>query len=249
MQISSNNDIVTSNTGETNSLQQSNQPSPIASQQSASSSTMSSARSIDNDTNRGAKQTEPPRNSACRINLAGMHRIEHIAATEQLLPEAIQTQMELLDKYYDRIARNINEMEFAGATSFAEASANEVMMLEADVLYATLKTQLRAKLSAFNQTNTASTSHNTSAREDNSVEMRKLNIERFNGDFSKWPKFKELFEEFVHNNHQIADITKFMRLDALISADSEPSQTISGFTRIGSSCVKHMTTIESWSKS
>lgn len=80
--------------------------------------------------------------------------------------------------------------------------------------------------------NVPSTSHDTMAREDTSVKMRRLNIERFSGDFSKWPKFKELFEEFVHNNVKLADVTKFLRL-ALIQPDSEASQTISGFTRVG----------------
>lgn len=99
---------------------------------------MNQPASINND----VIQPEVARNSSCQISLIGMRRIEQIASTEELLPEAIQTQMELLDKYYDRIAKKIDELDSAGAISFAESSANQVMMLEADMLYSTLKTQL-----------------------------------------------------------------------------------------------------------
>lgn len=62
---------------------------------------------------------------------------------------------------------------------------------------------------------------------------RHFEVEKFGGDFQKWPKFKEMFETFVHNNERKAAVAKFLRLDQSLVPDSEAAQTISGLPRTG----------------
>lgn len=63
--------------------------------------------------------------------------------------------------------------------------------------------------------------------------MRHFQIEKFGGDFLKWPKFKELYETFVHNNERRTPAAKFLLLDHSLIENSEAAATISGLERHG----------------
>lgn len=46
------------------------------------------------------------------------------------------------------------------------------------------------------------------------VKLPKLVLKKFNGDFTKWATFWDLFESSIHNNTSLSDINKFNYLNA-----------------------------------
>ena len=44
----------------------------------------------------------------------------------------------------------------------------------------------------------------------------KIELPKFDGNFTKWPTFKKLFEEFVHNKTNISDIRKMVYLQSCL---------------------------------
>lgn len=64
------------------------------------------------------------------------------------------------------------------------------------------------------------------------VKMDRLTIERFNGSFEKWPKFKDEFSTFVHNTNR-TNTEKMLRLKSCLQRESIPYNLISGFQSTG----------------
>lgn len=161
-------------------------------------------------------------------NFNKFYGLQAISETTALLPEAIQSQLELLEMYYVKLIERGNVLECSPYNSPAENSEISEILLEAEELYLRLKTNLRVQLNTANrqaQTAPATTSNVHQSNISSAIELKQM---RFGGDYRKWQKFKSLFEEFFHNNTQMPESEKFYRLDALIVSDSEAYNTISG---------------------
>lgn len=75
---------------------------------------------------------------------------------------------------------------------------------------ATLINRSEAIQSVYNALNNSTvTSSDTNSQ--HSIKVKKVDIERFNGDMKKWPQFKSTFEECFHKRTDIAGAVKFYR--------------------------------------
>ncbi|XP_049309438.1 uncharacterized protein LOC125777797 [Bactrocera dorsalis] len=53
------------------------------------------------------------------------------------------------------------------------------------------------------------------------LELPKIELPKFSGEFREWQPFKELFEEYVHNNKDISDSKKMSYLKSCIQGDAK----------------------------
>lgn len=174
-----------------------------------------------------------------KVALIGMRRIKEIAETTELLPGALETQIKLIDSYHQTLTKKFQENENE-ASSVTEQNENMAIKLEGDELYAIVSSLLRNKLYYFEQNdrnatfaaNRSSSSNNNERRSSGSgIKVESLRIEKFSGDYKKWRKFKEQFEQFFHKNDSLSKVEKLYQLDAHIEVDSEPYNAVSGYSR------------------
>ncbi|XP_050340313.1 uncharacterized protein LOC126766604, partial [Bactrocera neohumeralis] len=53
------------------------------------------------------------------------------------------------------------------------------------------------------------------------LELPKIELQKFSGEFREWQQFKELFEEYVHNNEDISDSKKMSYLKSCLQGDAK----------------------------
>lgn len=63
------------------------------------------------------------------------------------------------------------------------------------------------------------------------IKVRKVEIEKFDGNDAKWTQFKSSFEDCFHNRADLTGATKFYHLIAHLEPNSEAYNTISGMPR------------------
>lgn len=170
-----------------------------------------------------------------RIALKGMQRIEDVLdGPEELLFPALKSQLTLLERYRQRVYECLDKLE--PAMTYVESARLESDLLDVDEVHSVLLTRVNGLIQErFVHTPTPSSAPSTSqsTNMDWEKEMRHFQIEKFGGDFLKWPKFKELFETFVHNNERRTPAAKFLLLDHSLIENSEAAATISGLERHG----------------
>lgn len=110
---------------------------------------------------------------------------------------------------------------------------NTELLGEIEQLYMAVASRLNMRLSQLNaevQRSSRDDQPSTSDRH-NELRLERVRIEKFGKDTSKWPNFKDQFENYIHNSAHYSDMTKFLHLDAHITPDSEPYDTIRGIER------------------
>lgn len=169
----------------------------------------------------------------CAPYRAGMQRLREHAKKPDLRVEAAQTQAEMLDQYHQRIANKAHIVENSDIlTPQLECAFNEYM-LSVDEEYMEIKSEILTQLNRLKgQGRPAAGSDIGNHNPLNDLALKRIQVERFAGDYKKWPNFKSKFEQFIHNNTQISEATKFYRLDEHIERDTEPYQLIAGFDRV-----------------
>lgn len=169
----------------------------------------------------------------CTPYRAGMQRLREHAKKPDLRVEAAQTQAEMLDQYHQRIANKAHIVENSDIlTPQLECAFNEYM-LSVDEEYMEIKSEILTQLNRLKgqaRPTVGSDIGNHNPLSD--LALKRIQVERFAGDYRKWPNFKSKFEQFFHNNTQIGEATKFYRLDEHIERDTEPYQLIAGFDRV-----------------
>lgn len=166
----------------------------------------------------------------CNAYHVGMKRLKTIAETNDLAYEALETQLDLLENYWTRVHHKANALEDSQMLPPFYLSQLQSYMLETDDLYSEVKTALRTRK---NKKALPSASNNrTEPNPLDNVALKRVTVERFNGDYKKWPNFKSKFCQFFHDNSALPTLTKFFRLDEHIEVNSEPYNLISGYDRV-----------------
>lgn len=168
----------------------------------------------------------------CCKHQTGMERLLTLSREENLQLEAAQTQVEMLEKYYKRIYDRVKMMEEIEMPANYGTAYNEYLQ-GIDERYMQIKAELVRnvnRLSANAQPTERSATGTRNPLDD--LQLQRVRIERFAGDYRKWPNFKSKFEQFFHHNAAVPNATKFFRLDEHIENDSEPYQLIAGFERV-----------------
>lgn len=167
-----------------------------------------------------------------RPYVLGIERIGVRTQDSGLKYEAFKCQEEMLGTYYQRIAVKAEQLEASEVLTPAFESALHEFLLEVDDTYATIKT---AVLINMNNVSASQQPTNASVRERNvldQIALKPISFERFDGDEDRWSNFKAKWLQFFHNNPNMDNLTKFLRLDAYIEKNSEAYQAISGIERL-----------------
>lgn len=96
------------------------------------------------------------------------------------------------------------------------ATAYNEYLLGIDERYMQIKAELSRnvnRLSANAQPTETSATRMRNPLDD--LQLQRVKIERFAGDYREWPNFKSKFEQFFRNNAAIPSATKFSLLDEL----------------------------------
>lgn len=141
--------------------------------------------------------------------------------------------MDLLERYHSRIHDKAGHLGNSEILTPALTSRLHTFLLDTDVTYSNVKTELRIKKNKL-ALPMQSNAHGRKPESNplDSLHLKRITVERFNGDYKKWPNFKSIFCQFFHDNTQLNDLTKFFRLDEHIEKDSEAYNLISGFDRV-----------------
>lgn len=170
-----------------------------------------------------------------RVAMRGMQRIKELSEGQrELLFPALKSQITLLDQYRQRVYDSLDKLE--PSMTYAESARLESDLLDIDEMHSDLVMRISGLMEERLVTtpiSSNSSNSNQSSYTDWEKEMRHFQIEQFGGDFLKWPKFKELFETFVHNNERRTPASKFLMLDHSLVVNSEATATISGLERAG----------------
>lgn len=145
----------------------------------------------------------------------GMERLLIRAKEEDLPIEAAQTQLEMNDTYYKGIYEKVKLMESIEMPQKYATAYNEYL-LGIDERYMQIKAELSRnvnRMCANAQPTEPSATRMRNPLDD--LQLQRVKIERFAGDYREWPNFKSKFEQFFHNNAAIPSATKFSRLDEL----------------------------------
>lgn len=183
---------------------------------------------------RKTKNNPPKKYSTLEMCLLGVERI--IAHTrreefEYMTLGGIESQIKLLQMYYSKffeatvITDSISAEEIVSRSDLIERFEqryDEVMA----VLINRSKSINSEYAAVHNSTVTSSESSNQQA-----IKVKKVDIEKFNGDMGKWPQFKSTFEECFHKRTDIAGALKFYHLMSHLEPNSEPYEALNVFDR------------------
>lgn len=169
-----------------------------------------------------------------RPYVIGVERIRNRFIDEPNLPlAAVKTQDHLLDRYSTQFYRRVDVVEGQDALTPELASHMQSYALNFEVIFGEIKTLVYSRLGEYDEGGRRCRPSSVNKDYVNGVALERIHIERFKGDYNKWPNFKSKFEQFFHNNENMSDMHRFLRLDALIEVDSEPYQLILGIERVG----------------
>lgn len=174
---------------------------------------------------------------AIKTAMAGLQRMEQHIGREAPHVHAYRSQLKLIDMYRDRIDQARDDLEQNGGMTYNDMSELSTIVLDCDVLHAELTATINAAIDSFEseqaEARQALQPPRVAIHDEWSRNGQRFNVEHFGGDFTKWPKFKEMFVTFVHDHPLKTAQEKFMHLDAHLVKDSEAAQTISGYPRTG----------------
>lgn len=168
----------------------------------------------------------------CSPMLRGMDNIAVRVRDEAIVLESVKCQEEILGKYHERILQRARELERSDVLTPELESLLQEFTMEVDEKYANVKTDVLVKLNRLTASTRPTTATGSQSDPASNIALKRLSIERFDGNEQKWPNFKAKFEQFIHNNPSMDNLTKFMRLDDSIVFDSEPYKRISGIHRL-----------------
>lgn len=167
----------------------------------------------------------------CDKYLIGMRRFRTLVRDPTLVYQATKTQIELLEKYLERIYNKATIMENSDVLPPSYQCRMQDYLLDVDDLYMMVKTEILVRQAELEPMATRADHRHRTNPLDN-LQLKRVTVERFGGEYKKWPNFKSKFCQFFHDNVEIDDLTRFFRLDEHIEKDSEAYNLISGFERV-----------------
>lgn len=136
--------------------------------------------------------------------------LQHINSPELIAKQSEQVQIytdkieDIKDGFSDLIA------EFAPRSIPAESQPSSPNLFQFQTPQASIQTQRHSNNEHF------TTSQSTN--------LRRIEIEKFNGDYLKWTSFKDMFDTSITNNPTLTDILRFQHLKSLL--EGKPLQLI-----------------------
>lgn len=159
----------------------------------------------------------------------GIRRIHERTSSRDfnMLPTfALHHQLKLLEKYWERFLDEHNK-QYTVNTTLATRKYNSDLLRDTESMYTEVMTTIHLRCEQLQHGE-----HTLSASSKlNEVKLERVKIEKFGNDTTKWTVFKDQFENYIHNNPDLSDSTKFLYLDSHIKPDSEPYETIKGIER------------------
>lgn len=170
----------------------------------------------------------------CGTQQTGMERLRDRCRDGDVPLEAAQSQLAMLDEYYKRIMNKSQMIDSIEEMPERYLNMYQDYMFGIDDQYMAIKTEITTYINRLKRSQQSTVNSATGMRNPlDDLSLQRIRIERFSGDYKKWPNFKSKFEQFFHNNTGITDAAKFFRLDDHLEHDSEAYQLIAGFERVG----------------
>ncbi|XP_069358461.1 uncharacterized protein [Maniola hyperantus] len=90
-------------------------------------------------------------------------------------------------------------------------------------VYMDYKTELKERLSKFRTTSDVKKSCSDSSCDGNQrgVQLPKITIPNFSGDYSEWATFRDLFVALIHNNESLLNVQKLHYLKSYLTGEAE----------------------------
>ncbi|XP_028173753.1 uncharacterized protein LOC114362514 [Ostrinia furnacalis] len=141
--------------------------------------------------------------------------------TETYVTARLEALEALMNKFMERHESII--------ASYEKADLDESTYIEDDVfgvgyeMYLVYKSELKATLMSLNPVSTDCSDlpcFNSKMR-DNNVKLPKISIPVFNGNYSDWSSFKDLFLSLVHNNQTLDDVQRLHYLKTQLTGEAE----------------------------
>lgn len=150
---------------------------------------------------------------------------------------AIQIRCDLAKQNFDEYMDEL-KVRYRRATVTTDAERIAEERGEVQKLFLLIQTKMHDRLAEIDalendtRASNASNPSNQYGHADNDVKMDRMSIERFGGDFDKWPKFKDEFLNFVDKTNK-SNTEKMLRLKNYLVRNSLPYELIDGFQTVG----------------
>lgn len=133
----------------------------------------------------------------------------------------VEARLKMLDEYWDTFKKahqDLVKIMPKEQRAILPYFVNEEFYLQED-LYVVLQADLRDMLLPSNVQ--PSTSSDCTLIENNYVQLPRIHLPAFSGNYEEWITFKDLFISMVHNNSALSDVQKLHYLKSSVTGEAE----------------------------